>query len=731
MKAWEVHKRTAWRSEPCEDFDEKALDCRDAIEELKETESELYEQAFEHISTMFDGIVGQLEHFRNMMEGYVDQTETAGYIVSQQYYSALIDNEEATLSQLNEERNQLIASLNDAVNSGAITKESEAWFDMQNQINEINEAIQDSTTSIIEFKNSIRDIEWDIFDKLQDSISEITSESDFLIDLMSNDKLFSDNGTITNQGKSTMGLHGVNYNVYMSQADEYRKEMEAIQADLSKDPSNQELIERRRELLELQQESILAAEDEKDAIKDLVEDGINAELDSLQDLIDKYLDAIDSQKDLYDYQNEIAEKQKDVATIEKQLMAYQGDDSEEGAAKRQQLQNDLEDARADLEETQWDRAIDETGKLLDQLYTDYEATLNMRLDNIDILLSDIVNNVNMEAATIRDTLISESDAVGYKMTDSMNTIWNLANQVMLDGNNKLVDGTNKVVNVITLYGDKFTSATTNVQTAINNLKTLVQQAVNDANARAQANITNTQKQQSQQTTTTKPPSSSNNSNKTNTNSKQGNGRPDVGDAVKYNSGKYYYSSDGLTPNGSQMLGQTVYITKINNADWATKPYHIARDKAGSRPLGWVALNQISGYKSGIKSATEDELAWTNEGAPETIIRKKDGAILTRVYPGDSVYDNAAHNNLWSLAHDPEKFIADNLKSDMVVPNALTQTNQTQNTINVTIPIAKVQDYNDFIKQLQSDSNAQKLIQAMALNEVAGRNKFGKYAIKFS
>ena len=63
---------------------------------------------------MFDGIVGQLEHFRNMMEGYVDQTETAGYIVSQKYYTALIDNEEATLSQLNEERNQLISSLNDA-----------------------------------------------------------------------------------------------------------------------------------------------------------------------------------------------------------------------------------------------------------------------------------------------------------------------------------------------------------------------------------------------------------------------------------------------------------------------------------------------------------------------------------------------------------------------------------------------------------------------------------------
>ena len=297
MKAWEVHKRTAWRSEPCEDNDEKALDCRDAIEQLKETESELYEQAFEHISTMFDGIIGQLEHFRNMMEGYVDQTETAGYIVSQQYYSALIDNEEETLTRLNQERNQLVASLNDAVNSGAIAKESESWYSMWDSINSVNEAIQESTTSIIEFKNEMRQIEWDIFDLFQDAVSGITTESDFLVDLMSNDKLFDDRGDITDQGKATMGLHTVNYNTYMSQADEYRKAIDELNKEIEKDPYNQNLLERRKELLELQQESILAAEDEKEALRDLVEDGINAELDSLQGLIDKYTELLDSQKD--------------------------------------------------------------------------------------------------------------------------------------------------------------------------------------------------------------------------------------------------------------------------------------------------------------------------------------------------------------------------------------------------------------------------------------------------
>lgn len=276
---------------------EKALDCRDAIEELRETESELYEQAFEHISTMFDGIVGQLEHFRNMMEGYVDQTETAGYIVSQQYYSALIDNEQDTLEKLNEERDQLVASLNNAVNSGAIVKESEAWFSMWEEINSVDEAIQDSTTSLIEFKNEMRQIEWDIFDLFQDAVSGITSESDFLVNLMSNDKLFDDRGQITDQGKATMGLHTVNYNTYMSQADEYRKAIEELNQEIEKDPYNQNLLERRKELLELQQESILAAEDEKQALKDLVQDGIEAELESLSDLIDKYTELLDSQKD--------------------------------------------------------------------------------------------------------------------------------------------------------------------------------------------------------------------------------------------------------------------------------------------------------------------------------------------------------------------------------------------------------------------------------------------------
>ena len=83
----------------------------------------------------------------------------------------------------------------------------------------------------------------------------------------------------------------------LSKATDYAKEMLEINKQLAEDPYNQELEERRNELLELQQEMILAAEDEKIAIRDMVEEGIQLELESLQELIDTYNEALNSQKD--------------------------------------------------------------------------------------------------------------------------------------------------------------------------------------------------------------------------------------------------------------------------------------------------------------------------------------------------------------------------------------------------------------------------------------------------
>lgn len=709
---------------------EKALDCRDAIEELTESVRDLYKQAFDNVVTMYEGMLSQIEHRHNMLEGYIDQTEAQGYIVSTKYYDAMITNEQNKLSKLNKERNDLINAMNDAIVNGDIEVESEAWYDMQASINGVNEAIQESTTNIIEFKNAIREIEWSVFDKIQDRISSITTEADFLKDLISDEKMYDDDGKVTKHGTATYGLHGVNYNVYMSQADQYRKEMESIQKELSKDPYNETLIERRKELLELQQESILAAEEEKEAIKNLVQEGIEKQLEALEKLIDKYLEAIDSQKEMHDFQKDISKKQKEIDSLRKQLTAYAGDDSEEGSVKKQQTENKLKEAEENLEESLYDKAISDQKKLLDELYSEYETILNMRLDNIDVLISEVIANINSDASEIRDTLVSEAEKVGYKLTDSMNTIW----------------GTNgTIANILTTYSSNFSSTMTTVQTAINGIKIAIQNAIAASNKTATSNISSIDKQQSQQTsvskpttskpvnTTPKPPVQSNSG---------GDGVPRIGDKVTYVSGSYFYSSDGLNPSGNQMLGQQVYITNINNASWAQKPYHISRtSRLGEQDLGWVNLNQLSGYKTGKFMIDRDQLGITQEEGNEIILGRSDGAMLmpnekgqlTSLKRGDAVVDADGTNNLLSFANNPDGYLQrmiNKVKSDDYSMKGEVVGGQTQNEININVELENVRDYNDFLIQMQHDPKFERMIQAMSIDRIAGKSGLDKYKVIF-
>lgn len=347
---------------------EKALDCADAIQDLQDKVAELAQTRFDLLSSEFDSKISQIEHQVDMLEGYANQTETAGYVASAKYYEALINQERVNMQSLQNEYATLTSAFNDAVNSGAIERDSEQWYDMKNSINDVEKALLDANTALVEYQNSMRQVSWDLFDKTEEYISKLTSESDFLIDLLDNKDLFDDNGNFTNEGLATQGLHAVNYNTYMQQANDYAKELLSINQQLANDPYNVDLIDRRNELLELQQEAISNAESEKDAIKDLISEGYDKMLEALQDLIDKRKEALQAEKDLYDYQKQISEQTKTIAEYQKQLQAYEGDDSEEAKAKKQQIKTNLEEAQQDLQDTEYDKWLSDQEAMLDNLY---------------------------------------------------------------------------------------------------------------------------------------------------------------------------------------------------------------------------------------------------------------------------------------------------------------------------------------------------------------------------
>ena len=703
---------------------EKALDCKDAIEELKEKQAELYKTAFDNVATKYEGILGVIDHEKSMLDEYINQSEAKGYITSANYYNAQISAEKKNIKELQTEKANLLTALQNGVNSGTIKQGSEAWYEMVNQIDDVTLSIEQANTTVLELNKSIREVDWQVFDLLQERISYITTEADFLINLMENDKLYDDKGQLTNEGKSTMGLHGVNYNVYMAQADKYAQEIAKIDKDLAKDPYNQDLAQRRQELLELQQEMILAAEDEKEAIRDMVKEGIELELDALQELIDKYTDALDRQKDLYDYQKKVAEQTKEIASIEKQMSAYEGDDSEETKAKIQKLKVSLEDAKSDLEDTQYDKYISDQKQLLDDLYNEYETILNQRLDNLDALITDMIGQINTNAGTISTTLSEKAESVGYTLSDSMTTIWDT--------------NSTKITTVLTTYGQNIqngiSAAATTVNSAIGtintNLNTMIGQLNTLANTKAQAAASSSAANSSQSkpstSTTTKPSTTPSKPSKPKTGS--GNGKAEVGDKVKYNSGIYYEDSYGGGRHGSHNRGGSVYITKIHSG--SPYPYHISTGKKlGSGDLGWLKLSQISGYATGVKNLPNSELAWTQEGNKEEyIIRKSDGAILTPIAKKGSVLNHEASGNIWNMANNPSDFIRDNLDlgaTQNVPNNGSSQNVYNQNLENVVFNFPNIKNYEQLLREMQKDKNFEKLILSMTIDRVAGKSSLSK------
>lgn len=693
----------------------------------------------ENIANYYDSFTSQWENRNSMYEAYMDRMQTQGYNLSTKFYEAEIGQQQKIVDNLSQKYIAMKRNFAQAVQDGTIVEGTEEYYEMQNEIDQVAISLKEAQNKVVEFQASIRDLKWEQFDQLQEAIGRITSESDFLIDLMSHKDMYDKDGNMTEQGLATMGLHGVNYNTYMAQADKYKEEMLKISAELANDPNNQKLIDRKNELIDAQQQAILSAENEKDSIKDLIQDGIDKQLDALDDLIDKYLDCLDSEKSLYEYRKKIGEQSEKIASLQKQLSSLQGDNSEENKAKLQKLKEDLKSAQDDMEETQYDKYISDQKKLFDELKQDYKKALDDRMDNVDVLISDAIASINSNSSNISQTLQTESKNVGYTLSGEMQTIWTSQSQAL------------------SLYDDKFETRFTGVTTAIGNVYNRQKDMIDAINAMAEKWIAKAD-QMLQQPTKTEgvleeveqkpdkdnvaegnptpdPPKVSDDESirdavlvdpdepkKKPNKDKTGNNKAEVGDKVTFSSGRYYEASDGTGASGNMYLGKKVKITRINKGS----KYPYAIDATDGTELGWVKLNQLKGYASGIMRVPNDQLAWTQEQGEEAIVRN-DGSILTPLSRDVSVLNADMTKNLWDFMGNPGSFLSDYSDGEKFgVKNVDNSSSVDVGGVTIQCNMPNVQNANDLLHELTTNKDIEKAIKAMTIDRIRGGSSLAKY-----
>ena len=709
----------------CQDFYDKAQDAKTAVQELGIELKGLAKSRFDNIKSQYEEQINQVDEYNNLLQKELDIIETKGWISSTFLNESMKEQDMANLERLKQER----TALTNALDSGKVEKYSEQWYDMQSSINSVSSAIYDAEKAIISYDKAIRQVNWDAFDRTRDDVEDLISETDFLTELLKDVGITDNNGNMTKEGQAAQALLAQKYQLYLNQAKAYKDEIAKIDADLANDPYDKELLDRKQDLIDKEQEAIKSAMSEKDAIKDLTNDAYSDFIDKLGDAIDKYKELMSTMKDAYDYEKSIREKTVALNALEKQYSAYQGDNSEEGKKNIQQLKDQINSAKDDLKDTEYEKLISDTEKILDQLKDNTQEWLNQRLDQLDNLIQDIIDQSNDNASDIAETITSTAENYGYKLSESMASIWstntgNITN-VLGDFSNKFVEGNNAITNVC------------------NNINSAVQGLLANSNAEAQRVADEIARQQAEQNAS----SDGGYSGGSDYSSDDWSGNWDTGsddndssgsDGVDWIYEENYYPRDLL--NIDQSVVDRLKWNSFANNFAARSQYY---DQMGGEGQYYGTYEQnvfmldylkSHGLKKGTKSATGGITLTDEEGLGSEVIFSKKYGTLRKLDSGDMVFNKDQVEKLWNLSKGittPNMYM-DNLGAKL--PDISNMSNNLSNKVDisygdVTLTFPNVHNYEDIMKQMQKDPKAEKMIQEMTLGQTLGRNSLNKLTFR--
>lgn len=712
----------------CQDFYDKAQDAKTAVQELNIELKGLAKSRFDNVASEFEEKINKIVAVRDLYSKEDELMNEKGWFSSTLLNSAMIDQENKNLQKLEAERDALVNALNSAVNSGSIMPESEDWYSMQSAIDEVSSSILDAKKALVEYDNTIRQINWDAFDRTRDDVENLITETDFLTELLKDVGITDDNGNMTKEGQAAQALLAQKYQLYLNQAKAYKDEIAKIDADLANDPYDKELLDRKQDLIDKEQEAIKSAMSEKDAIKDLTNDAYSDFIDKLGDVIDKYKELMSTMKDAYDYEKSIREKTEALNVLEKQYSAYQGDNSEEGKKNIQQLKDQINSAKDDLKDTEYEKLISDTEKILDQLKDNTQEWLNQRLDQLDNLIQDIIDQSNDNASDIAETITSTAENYGYKLSESMASIWST--------------NTGNITKVLDNFSTSFIDSNSKIKDVCDNINSAVQGLLANSNAEAQRVADEIARQQAEQNASSDGGYSGGND----YSDDDWSGNWDTGSDDNDSSGSdgvdWIYSKDYFDKNSLNIDTSIVDRLKLHDYDSSFAARSQYYDQMGGEGQYYATYDQnvwmldwmkSHGYRKGTKSAISGLHIYGEDDPGSEVLVTKYG-VLRQFDSGDTVFNKDQVEKLWNLSKGittPNMYM-DNLGAKL--PDISNMSNNLSNKVDVqfgdvTLSLPNVRNYEDFMKEAQKDPKFEKMIQNMTLGQTLGRNSLNKLTFR--
>lgn len=610
---------------------QKVADLKVNLQETQKEIAELAKQKFDNIYDEYD-FKATLEQKQNeKLQSAIDYDEESGYITSEKYYKEMMKNTEQQAKYLIEARNDMQKSLDESVRKGSknggFDKDSPQWKDAIEKLYDIDLAIDECTLELEEFQNAINDIYWDNFDELTERLENISDETDNLIDLMgkvekpvitpeTDDGWSADEVAWSDEGLAQLGLYAQKMEIAEYQAKKYEEAIDELNAQYAAGRySESEYLERLDELKDGQYDAIDAYHEAQEAIVDLnearvdaIKNGIEKEIDAYEELIDKKQEELDAEKDLHGFQKSVMEQKKDISDIERQLAALSGDNSASARAKRKQLEAELAEANAALEETYYERSLEDkqTGldKELETLQKEKEAELEQwekYLEDIKTVVADTLSVVQANGFNIYDTLQEKAKEYNLTLSDHLLNPWE--------------DGALAIDRYANNFGDAISSTTDE----LSKLESGWQDAIDTMDKAAGTEISTQNKENAAYGAAEYVPPAP----KPTTPS-----QPATTDSIKVGGkinakGAKIYDYAGDTSGETQYFSSDPIYTVLQEKNGYLQ---VRWHKLSKGATGWFKKSDVKAYAKGSKKIDKDQLALIDELGEELVIHAQGGRL---------------------------------------------------------------------------------------------------------
>lgn len=419
------------------DLDNSIAEATEQVSSLRQEVIKLEKEKFDNIVNAFDSIGNIISSNKSIIESQITYLETSGERIGKGYYSSLKEQSNLQLEQLYKERDVLNKQLSTAMSNG-VKYGSDEWKDMYSSIQNVDQAIIDTKNDIEGYNNSLRELDWTVFDDTIESIDTISNKLSNLLDLLKTEKVSGDFSGYSKDAITSMSLNAQKMQTANYVIEKTNKEIANLKASYNKgELSVSEYTERLESLEDTLWNNISTYNSAKEAIIEIAKARINEEVEAIEKVteannerISKLKEELQAEKDLQSYKRSLLEKQNDVSKLQAQINARMGSTDAETIAEREKLEQELADKLKEIKEMQEDQAYDDMMDSLDKEQTAFEEaqqkkidTLNDSLDDTETLYNNMLNVIFNNTSVTYNRLNELSRQYGFTLEQNITSPW--------------------------------------------------------------------------------------------------------------------------------------------------------------------------------------------------------------------------------------------------------------------------------------------------------------------